>query len=153
MRSLREQGVALADGVARVHLHRFGFRLEAGTLDADRVAAGLDRVFDQWRLTGIDPVDIDLAERVGGDGEETLRLDRRRRLPRLRRRWPARCRYANCVLNPYRVDERYRCPLSTASAPQRQVSPYSGRPHQEPNHGRGPRPAPRGRSRPARFRG
>src|SRR2546425_1215107 len=153
MRSLREQGVALADGVARVHLHRFGFRLEAGVLDADRVAARLDRVFDQWRLTGIDPVDIDLAERVRRDGQKALGLGRGRLFPRLRPRGPARHRYTNRVLNPYRVDERYRWPLSIPPAPQRQVSPYSRRHHQEPDHGRGPRAAPRGRSRLARFRG
>src|SRR5882762_701828 len=153
MRSLWEQGVALADGVARVHLHRFGFRLEAGALDADRVAAGLDRVFDQWRLTGIDPVDVDLAERVRRDGKEALRLDCRRRLPRLRRRWPARCRYANGVLNPYRVDERYRCTLLAPFAPHHQVSARACRDDHEPDHRGSPRPAPRGCSRLARFRG
>src|SRR4029077_12063328 len=88
MRSLREQGVALADGVGRVHLHGFGDRLEAGVLDPNRVATGLDRVLDQWRLTGIDPVDIDLAERVRGNGQKALGLGHRRLLPRLWRCWP-----------------------------------------------------------------
>src|ERR1051325_10705473 len=36
--SLRQQGVALADRVARVDLHGLADRLEPGVLDADRVA-------------------------------------------------------------------------------------------------------------------
>src|SRR4029077_17610648 len=125
MRSLREQGVALADGVARVHLHGFGYRLEAGVLDPNRVATGLDRVLDQWRLTGIHAVDVDLAERVGCDGQEPLRLGHGRLFPRLCRCWPTGhratgmglYRYTNRVLNSYRVDGGYRSPLPAPLAP------------------------------------
>jgi len=54
-------------------LHGFGYRLEAGVLDADPVPARLHRLLHQGRLAGIDPVDVDLAERVSRDGEEALR--------------------------------------------------------------------------------
>src|ERR1051326_1211821 len=63
--SLRQQGVALADRVARVDLHGLADRLEPGVLDADRVAARLDDVFDQRRLAGIHAVDVHLAEQIG----------------------------------------------------------------------------------------
>src|SRR5205085_5526986 len=68
--SLRQQGVALADRVARVDLHGLADRLEPGMLDTDRVAAGPDDVSDQPRPAGLDATDPHLAERLRGDGEE-----------------------------------------------------------------------------------
>src|SRR5689334_12362734 len=115
MGSLGEQGVALADRVARVHLHGFGHRLEAGMLDAQAVAARLDRVFDDWRLSDVDAVDVDLAERIGRDREEALSFERRRwrGLARLRpwSRGRGRERLHGDpyrILNPDRIDCRSR---------------------------------------------
>ncbi len=113
------------------------------------MAAGLHGVFDQRRLTGIDAVDVNLAERVSGDGEKTLRLDRRRRLPRLRRGGPARHRYTNRVLNPYRVDgvSGERGAGSSLFASQQQIRSRARGHHHETDQGGSSRP------RLARFRG